>query len=82
MPTHSDIKELHDRFASHRDELEERLKQTPSDDAARDMLEDAEEAIEVLEPLLTAEDDDLDKYDSEIDELIEEEQALALKLKS
>jgi hypothetical protein len=82
MPTHSDVKELFDRFGIHRDAIEERLKQDPADDAMRDALEDAEEAIEELQPLLGVDDDDLDKYDSQITELTDEEQELAAKLEA
>ena len=82
MPTHSDVKELYDRFGGHRDAIEERLKQEPGDDVMRDALEDAEEAIDALEPLLAVDDENLQRYEAQLDELIEEEQQLSAKLQA
>lgn len=80
MESHEEIKELSDRFAAHRDAIEERLKQEPADDEMRDALEDVEEAIETLEPLLGVEDEDIPKYDDVLSELAEKETALAARL--
>ena len=48
----ADMKETDDLIAklnSHRESIEEKLLQEPEDDELRDMLEDVEEAIELLE---------------------------------
>ncbi len=75
--SHEEVKELADRFASHRDAFEEALKQEPSDDEKRDALEDAEEAIESLTPILGVDDEDLSKYEDSLDELREAEEKMA-----
>lgn len=80
MSSHEEIKELSDRYAAHRDAIEERLKQEPSDDEMRDLLEDAEEAIETLAPLLGVDDEDLGKYEDSLAELAEKERSLAERL--
>lgn len=80
MESHEEVKELSDRFAAHRDAIEERLKQEPADDEMRDALEDCEEAIETLEPLLAVDDEDLAKYEETLSELIEKEGSLAERL--
>ncbi len=80
MLSHEEVKELSDRFQAHRASAEERLKQEPSDDEMRDVLEDAEEALEALENLLAVDDEDLAKYDDQLSDLAERETALADRL--
>ncbi len=82
MTSHEEIKELSDRFEAHRSALEERLKQEPADDEMRDALQDVEEAIETLEPLLGVDDEDLGKYEDAVSELTSKESALAERLES
>ena len=77
MYSHEDVKELSDRFEAHRAALEEELKQEPADDEKRDALEDAEEALESLEPLLAVDDEDLVKYGETLDALTESEERMA-----
>ena len=60
--------------------IEERLKQEPADDEMRDALEDVEEVLETLAPLLTVDDEDLVKYEDTLAELTEKEIALAARL--
>jgi hypothetical protein len=48
----------------------------------RDALEDAEEAIETLGPILGVDDEDLDKYQETFDGLLEEESDLAQRLEA
>lgn len=77
MTSHEEIKELSERFEAHRDAFEEALKQEPADDEKRDALQDAEEAIETIAPMLGADDEDLVKYEDTLAELAEKEQRLA-----
>jgi len=44
-----EVDELLSRLNSHRESIDERLLQEPEDDELRDMLEDVEEAISLLE---------------------------------
>lgn len=80
MSSHEEVKELFDRFGVHREALEERLKQEPADDEMRDLLDDVEETLETLTPLLAVEDEDLDKYEDQLADLTEKESALAARL--
>lgn len=80
MSSHEEVKELSDRFEAHRDAIEERLKQEPADDEMRDALEDVEEILESLAPLLTVDDEDLVKYEDQIADMTEKETALAARL--
>ena len=86
MQSLSEIQELLARFEKGRDALAERLKQEPDDEEARDFLEDAEEAIGTLGPIIEAfergDDPELEKYAEILDELAEEETDLAQKLES
>lgn len=61
-----EVRETLERLRTHAQTLEERLGQEPDDDAARDMLEDAENGIEVLEPILA----DFEKAGVDPEELI------------
>jgi len=80
MTSHEEVKELSDRFEAHRDAIEERLKQEPADDEMRDALEDVEEILEALAPLLTVDDEDLVKYEDQLADMTEKETALAARL--
>jgi len=80
MNSHEEVKELSDRFEAHRDAIEERLKQEPADDEMRDALEDVEEILEALAPLLTVDDEDLVKYEDQLADMTEKETALAARL--
>lgn len=80
MSSHEEVKELSDRFEAHRDAIEERLKQEPADDEMRDALEDVEEILESLAPLLTVDDEDLVKYEDQLADMTEKETALAARL--
>ncbi len=80
MSSHEEVKELSDRFEAHLIAIEERLKQEPSDDEMRDALEDVEETIETLSPMLTVDDEDLGKYEDTLAELAAKEEALAERL--
>jgi len=86
MQSLTEIQELLARFEKGRDALAERLKQEPDDDEARDFLQDAEEAIGTLGPIIEAyergDDPELEKYSEILDELAEEETDLAQKLES
>lgn len=82
MNSHEEVKELADRFAAHRDAIEDRLKQEPADDEMRDKLEDVEEILETLAPLLEVDDEDLGKYEDTLADLTERESALAQRLES
>jgi hypothetical protein len=82
MPSHEEVKELSDRFSAHRDAIEERLKQEPSDDDMRDALEEVEEILETLTPILGVDDEDLDKYADSLADLTEKESAMAARLET
>lgn len=86
MQSLTEIQELLGRFEKGRDALAERLKQEPDDDEARDFLQDAEEAIGTLGPIIEAyergDDPEIEKYSEILDELAEEETDLAQKLES
>ena len=75
--SHEEVKELSDRFETYRKTFEEDLKQEPGDDEKRDALEDAEEAIETLSPILAVDDEDLGKYEDSLDELRASAEAMA-----
>ena len=49
MADMKDIDELAAKLESHRESIEEMLLQEPEDDGLRDMLQEVEEAIELLE---------------------------------
>ncbi len=80
MSSHEEVKELSDRFQAHLSAIEERLRQEPSDDEMRDALEDVEETIDTLSPMLTVDDEDLVKYEDTLSELAAKEEALAERL--
>lgn len=80
MSSHEEVKELSDRFQAHRDAIEERLKQEPADDEMRDRLEEVEETLESLEPMLGVDDEDLVKYEDTLAEMAAKEAALAERL--
>ncbi len=80
MSSHEEVKELSDRFEAHREAIEERLKQEPADDEMRDTLEEVEETIEVLTPMLSVDDEDLTKYEDQLSEMTAKEEALAERL--
>ncbi len=80
MSSHEEVKELSDRFEAHREAIEERLKQEPADDEMRDTLEEVEETIETLTPMLSVDDEDLAKYEDQLSEMTAKEEALAERL--
>ncbi len=80
MSSYEEVKELSDRFKAHLAAIEERLAQEPSDDEMRDRLEEVEETIDTLAPLLGVDDEDLGKYEDTLAELTAKEQALAERL--
>ncbi len=83
----SRLSELIERLKGHRYAIEERLKQQPEDDEIRDLLEDAEEGIEALEPILaesqkdSVDPDAMVQYAKTIEEWEEKEAEIAERLK-
>jgi hypothetical protein len=85
MMTIDDVKGLKARFERHRDALEEALKQEPGDDRYTDLLEDAETALEALDPILEtyareATEDELQEMEAALADLAGQEETLAQEL--
>ena len=82
-----DVMELLTNLKAHRDALTEELKQQPDDDTLRDALEDVEEGIEALEPVMAdyardgVDAEELAKYAEMLTDWHEKEQEIAELLK-
>lgn len=81
-----DVQLLLGNLQKHRDAIEEELKQQPDDDTLRGALEDCEEGIEALEPVMAdyqrdgVDDEELIKYAEMLADWHEKEKEVAALL--
>jgi hypothetical protein len=78
-----DVAELLANLKKHADTIDERLTQEPSDDKLQDFLEDAQEGIDALEPILAdfeaegVDPEELVKYAEDLEAWQEKETEIA-----
>ena len=78
-----EVRETLQNLKKHADAIEERLVKEPDDDKLQDFLEDAEEGVEALEPILAdfeaegVDPEELVKYAEDLEEWQEKEAEIA-----
>jgi hypothetical protein len=68
----TEVKETLEKLRAHAETLEQNLQHEPDDDLARDMLKDAEDGVEALEPILA----DFDRRGVDPEELVQYAQTI------